>query len=274
MADRRSDINRAFPAILGTAVKRTRTRCRGVQRGRVSTCTGRASGPRSRARAPMSGESCAARDGLPVVAAAGRRDDATARRRVARGDRKALHVVGGRGVTLDSKHATTPPTDPRRSVTSIVPPGAWSDRRGRDPHRGRVPRSACAAVPEVWVGDPVRPATCWDACCPIGGEQILEAGAGVVMTVRVPGQHAKSCWSASPSPLVAAPRSGTLDADSYSWATIWRTFDELMAKMGGKLGRKSPKKQPAVRGTWEPPKPKSVRSWSPSPAHPCCPGGP
>jgi uncharacterized protein len=195
------DINRAFPGDPeGTAVKRIAHAL--LEASNADVCVDVHSGaPQVReipqVRAPMSGEELvlARAMGLPVVwRRPGDAMDATGLVGAWRAaDRKALHVVGGRGVTLDSKHATTLADGLQRLLghLGIVPPiGAGRTVADVTHTEVEAHRSACGGffVPEVWVGDLVRPGHLLGrVLAPIGGEQILEVRAertGVVMTVR------------------------------------------------------------------------------------------
>lgn len=116
--------------------------------------------------------------------------------------RKALHMVGGRGITLDNRHATTMANGlfnllGHLGVCSQM--GSGMDTLADVTHADvEAHRANCGGffVAEVRVGDPVQPGHLLGYIqSPIGGERLDEVRAGrpgIVMTVRAyPMVHAQ-----------------------------------------------------------------------------------
>lgn len=195
------DINRAFPGDpSGTVVQRIAHALLGASEADV--CIDVHSGaPHVRelpqVRAPMSGEELAlARAmGLPVVwRRPGARLEATGLVGAWReSDRLALHVIGGRGVTLDTKlstsiaHGLSGLLAHLKVMPALGRPMTVADVTRADIESHRAP---CGGffVPEIRVGDRVKPSHLLGYLqAPIGGERLgeIRAGrAGVVMTLR------------------------------------------------------------------------------------------
>lgn len=109
--------------------------------------------------------------------------------------RKALHVVGGRGVTLDNRLATTMANGLSNllghlGICAQVDMGKMSVTADVTHGEVETHRASCGGffVAEVRVGDPVKPGHLLGYIqSPIGGERLDEVRAGrsgIVMTVR------------------------------------------------------------------------------------------
>lgn len=196
------DINQAFPGDPdGSAVQRIAYAL--LEASEADVCIDVHSGaPHVRelpqVRTPMSGEELALGRamGLPVVwRRPGDRLEATGLVGAWRNaGRKALHVVGGRGVTLDTGHSTTIARGLARllahlGIASHPDPsgGTVADITHGDVEVHRSPQGGFF-VPEVRVGDRVRPSHLLGYLqAPIGGERLEEFRArreGVVMSLR------------------------------------------------------------------------------------------
>jgi predicted deacylase len=114
---------------------------------------------------------------------------------------QALHMVGGRGSTLDTGHATTLARGLSRLLGSLGIAHAWEDGETiADVTHTEIDtyRAACGGffVPEVRVGDMVSPGHLLGYLQgPVGGDRLAEIRAlrsGVVMTLRAyPMVHAQ-----------------------------------------------------------------------------------
>jgi Predicted deacylase len=141
--------------------------------------------------------------GLPVVwRRPGARLDGTGLIGAWRGaGRKALHVVAGRGITLDTGHSNTTARGLNRLLAHLgLMKAAGPPETVADVTRGEVESHRAAHggvfVPEVRVGDRVSPGHLLGHLqSPIGGDRLDEVRAqrkGVVMTVRAwPMVHAQ-----------------------------------------------------------------------------------
>ena len=109
--------------------------------------------------------------------------------------RRALHVVGGRGITLDSGHSTTMASGLNNllghlGICAAMDMGGGGTAADVTHGEIEVHRAGCGGffVAEVRVGDEVRPGHLLGYLqSPIGGERLEEVRAGrrgVVMTVR------------------------------------------------------------------------------------------
>lgn len=195
------DINRAFPGDTdGTAVERIAHAL--LDATEADVCVDVHSGaPHVRelpqVRVPISGRELelGREMGLPVVwRRPGVRLDASGLVGAWReAGRMALHVVGGRGVTLDTGHSTTLANGLYRLLTALgLGPRMDAGNTLADVTHGDVEshRSECGGffVPEVRVGDRVEGGHLLGRVQnPIGGEQLQEVRAkrrGVVMTLR------------------------------------------------------------------------------------------
>jgi predicted deacylase len=195
------DINRAFPGDPeGMAVERIAHAI--MQASEADICVDVHSGaPHVRelpqVRAPMSGRELelARAMGLPLVwRRPGDRLEATGLVGAWReAGRLALHVVGGRGVTLDTTHSATLARGLGRLLShlGIVAKTADSETVADVTHSEvESHRAACGGffVPEVRVGDRVRVGHLLGYIqSPLGGERLEEVRAlsvGVVVTVR------------------------------------------------------------------------------------------
>ena len=116
--------------------------------------------------------------------------------------RKALHMVGGRGITLDNRHATTMANGLFNLLGHLGVcghMGSGMDIVADVTHADvEAHRASCGGffVAEVRVGDPVQPGHLLGYIqSPIGGERLDEVRAGqpgIVMTVRAyPMVHAQ-----------------------------------------------------------------------------------
>jgi predicted deacylase len=195
------DLNRAFPGDPeGTSVERIAAAV--LAHSEADVCVDVHSGaPHVRelpqVRAPMSGRELelARAMGLPVVwRRTGERLDATGLVGAWRqAGRHALHVVGGRGITLDTEHSGTLARGLNRLLSSLgLTPPIGPGETVADVTRGEIEthRAPCGGffVPEVRVGARVKPGHLLGYMqMPIGGDRIGEVRAessGVVMTVR------------------------------------------------------------------------------------------
>lgn len=195
------DINRAFPGDPGgTVVQRIAHAI--LEATDVDVCIDVHSGaPHVRelpqVRAPMSGRELelARAMGLPVVwRRPGDRLEATGLVGAWReAGRHALHVIGGRGITLDTSLSTMLARGLSGLLAHLkIMPALGEPSTVADiTHAGiEVHRAPCGGffVPEVRVGDRVRPGHLLGYLqAPIGGERLTEIRAGrrgVVMTLR------------------------------------------------------------------------------------------
>ena len=195
------DLNRAFPGDPeGTSVERIAAAV--LKYSEADVCVDVHSGaPHVRelpqVRAPMSGRELelARAMGLPVVwRRTGERIDATGLVGAWRqAGRHALHVVGGRGITLDTEHSSTLARGLNRLLSSLgLTPPIGPVETVADVTRSEIEthRAPCGGffVPEVRVGARVKPGHLLGYMqIPIGGDRIGEIRAqstGVVMTVR------------------------------------------------------------------------------------------
>ena len=204
-----ADINRAFPGDpSGTAVQRIAAAL--LDATEADICVDVHSGaPHVRelpqVRVPMSGDelSLARAMGLPVVwRRAGDRLAETGLVGAWReAGRKALHIVAGRGITLDTGHSSTTARGLNRLLAhlgvmpAVGPTETVADVSAADIESHRAPFGGFF-VPEVRVGDVVRPGhILGNLTSPLGGERLGEVRAGrpgVVMTVRAwPMVHAE-----------------------------------------------------------------------------------
>jgi predicted deacylase len=203
------DINRAFPGSPdGAAVERIAHAL--LQHTEADVCVDVHSGaPHVRelpqVRAPIAGRELelARAMGLPVVwRRHGDALDATGLVGAWReAGRHALHLVGGRGITLDTSHSATLARGLGRLLAHLgILAHHGESETVADVTRNEVDtlRASCGGffVPEVRVGDRVRVGQLLGYLqSPIGGERLAEARserAGVVMTVRAwPMVHAE-----------------------------------------------------------------------------------